>query len=151
MSDFTTSLILKAEEDKVYDSLTRNISDWWTEIFEGSAEEVSQVFTIRFGPQVFKTMRVEELVRNEQIIWRVEDALIDLPDLVNNKEWINTRIRWNISSAPEGTSLRLTHQGLRPEVECYELCTSGWQSFLYSFNKFVTTGTGTPFRLVDID
>lgn len=151
MGNFTTSVILQARDDKIYDGLTQKISEWWTETFEGSAEHAGQTFTIRFGSQVYKTMRVEELIRNKKVIWRVEDALIDLAELVNKKEWVNTRIIWDISATSDGTFLELTHIGLTPETECYELCTSGWQSFLYSFDKFVTTGIGTPFRLVDVD
>lgn len=151
MGNFTTSITLQARDDKIFEGLTGQISEWWTEMFEGSAKEVGQTFTIRFGPEVFKTMRVEELTRNKKVIWWVDDALIDLAELVNKKEWVNTRIIWDISTIQNGTSLKVTHIGLTPEIECYELCTSGWQSFLYSFNKFVTTGVGTPFRLVDAD
>lgn len=151
MDNFSTGIFLEAKEDKIYKGLTEQICEWWTDTFEGSARETGQSFTIRFGSQVFKTMRVEELIRNRKVTWRVEDALIDLPELVNKKEWVNTRIIWDISPAPGRTFLKVTHIGLTPETECYNLCSSGWQSFLYSFNKLITTGVGTPFTLTEAD
>ncbi|MGN7205712.1 SRPBCC family protein [Pedobacter sp. SAFR-022] len=149
MENFTTKLILKAKAQDVYEGLTLLISKWWSEMFEGSAEEQGNVFTIRFGSQVYKTMEVEQLVGNEKVSWRVVDALIDLPELSNNTEWVDTRIIWDISITSEGTALALTHVGLTPEIQCYDLCKNGWQSFLYSFNKFLTTGKGVPFSLTE--
>lgn len=81
-------------------------------MFEGTAEQPGQTFTIRFGSQVFKTMLVEELVSGKKVVWRVIDALIDLPDLANKTEWINTHMIWDISGTANGTVLQLTHVGL---------------------------------------
>ena len=79
MENFTTKLILKAKTQDVYEGLTLLISKWWSEMFEGSAEEQGDVF----------------------------------------------------------------------RIQCYDLCKNGWQSFLYSFNKFLTTGKGVPFSLTE--
>ena len=145
------NLILHVQRDKIYEGLTNLIPEWWTEMFEGSAQKIGEVFTIRFGTQIHKTMKVEELIRNKKVSWLVVDAFIDLPDLANKKEWIDTQIIWNISTTSGKTTLQLTHIGLTPEIECYDLCKNGWQSFLYSFSKFVTTGVGVPFRLAETD
>lgn len=151
MKNFTTSLNLGSKDDQIYKALTNHIRDWWTEMFEGSAEEVGNTFTIRFGSQVFKTMRVEELIQNRKVAWRVNDALIDLPDLVNKEEWINTVIVWDIWARSDGADLRVTHIGLTPDVECFELCSNGWNSFLYSLKNFITSGLGSPFTLAESD
>jgi hypothetical protein len=116
-------------------------------MFEGSAQEIDHRFTISFGPQVFKTLLVKDLIRDKKVVWEVVDALIDLPELANKKEWVGTSIVWDIVSEEGRVPLHLTHIGLTPEVECYQVCTGGWESFLQSFDKFVTTGSGTPFRL----
>lgn len=147
MENFSTTLVLRAHKEKVYESLTLSINEWWSEMFEGTAHEPGQTFTIRFGSQVFKTIMVEELMVGKKVAWSVVDALIDLPDLNEKKEWVNTRILWKISPAASGSVVELTHFGLNPEMECYHVCVSGWQSFLYSFEKFVTTGIGSPFKL----
>lgn len=151
IENFTTNLILNVHGDRIYEGLTDLVCEWWTEMFEGSAQEIGDIFTIRFGSQIYKTMKVEELIWNKSVTWRVVDALINLPELTNNKEWVGTQIIWSISPTTNGTNLQLTHIGLTPGMQCYDLCKSGWNSFLYSFSKFVTTGTGVPFRLVDTD
>ena len=114
-------VFFQEKEDKIYEGLTTQISEWWTEMFQGSALTVGQSFTIRFGSQVFKTMRVEELIKNRKVAWRVEDALIDLPELVNKKEWVNTRIIWDLSTSSNRTFLKMTHMDLtqRQSVTTY--------------------------------
>ena len=59
---------------KVYDALTHKIPLWWTELFEGSSSEAGNLFTIRFGDQIHKTMRVNELAANTKVVWLVEDS-----------------------------------------------------------------------------
>jgi hypothetical protein len=49
-------------------------------MFEGSSANVDDVFTIRFGSSIHKTMRVKELVPDSKVIWYVEDSLIALPN-----------------------------------------------------------------------
>lgn len=149
MKNFTKTLVLQADEATSYNGLTQAIPEWWTEMFDGSACQVGKQFTIRFGEAVFKTMLVEELRENEKVVWQVVDALIDLPELVHKDEWINTRIVWSISGSASGTIVKLTHFGLTRQVECYDICASGWEGFLRSFERFVTTGAGEPFRIAD--
>lgn len=149
MKSFETSLIIQATENMIFDSLTNSLIAWWTEMFEGSAKKNGDIFTIRFGSQIYKTIKVEEVILNQSVTWLVVDALIDMPELENKKEWIGTRIIWTISAGSSGTTLRLKHIGLTPEIQCYELCKNGWQSFLYSLNKYLTTGVGVPFQLTN--
>jgi hypothetical protein len=151
MNDFTANLIIHSTGSKIYDSLTNFLHKWWTEMFEGSAHEIGDIFTIRFGSEIHKTMKVEELILNQSVTWLVVDACIDLPELDNKKEWIDTRIIWTISTSASETTLKLTHIGLTPEVQCYDLCKNGWQSFLYSLKKYLNTGIGVPFKLADAD
>jgi hypothetical protein len=150
MNDFTSRLVLEADAQRIYAGLTESIDQWWTELFEGSSQEPGQIFSISFGPLVRKTMMVETLVPREKVAWLVVDSLIDLPELSNREEWTGTRILWEISRNAGNTVLQLKHHGLTPEIECYQLCTSGWQTFLQSFEQYISTGVGTPFRLAKV-
>jgi hypothetical protein len=76
----------------------------------------------------------------------VTDSLIDIPELDNKTEWINTKIVWEISSNDNQTELHLTHFGLTPQVECYNICESGWHNFTDSLTEFINTGIGKPFK-----
>ena len=147
MDNFKKTLLLQATNDKVFDALTNSIPKWWTEMFEGISNEQGQFFTIRFGTNVFKTMVVEELVPDKKVAWKVTDSLIDIPELKNKTEWINTQIVWKISSKDNQTELHLTHFGLTPQIECYNICESGWHNFTDSLSAFINTGIGKPFKI----
>jgi hypothetical protein len=70
-------------------------------------------------------MRVEIVTQNSSIEWTVIDTIIDIPELQNKKEWLNTTIEWQLSTQLSNTRLILKHVGLTPQVECYPICESG--------------------------
>ncbi|WP_426477804.1 SRPBCC family protein [Chryseobacterium sp. CBSDS_008] len=146
VENYTHTIEVKATADKLYHALTHEISLWWTEMFEGTSSEVDSLFTIRFGDHIHKTMRVKKLTANTEIVWFVEDSLIALPELKNQTEWIGTTIVWEIRQKNEITQIKLTHIGLNPGIECYEICSGGWLQFLGSLKKFLETGSGAPYR-----
>lgn len=145
MNNFNTVINLNASREKVFHALTHGIASWWTEMFEDSADKHDSIFTVRFGENVYKTMRVE-LVNDSKIIWHVTDSLINVPGLTNQREWIGTSIVWEIMPHVPGAQLKLTHIGLQPNIECYAICISGWQQFTDSLKSFLETGTGSPFK-----
>ncbi len=146
MANFRKSLMINANAEKVFDALTCSIPRWWTEMFEGISNEQGKYFTIRFGPEVFKTMRVEVLLPYEKVVWVVTDSLLNFPELKNKAEWIDTKIVWKISVINHKTILQLTHFGLTPEVECYDICENGWQNFTHSLVTFIHNGKGIPYK-----
>lgn len=147
MDDFKKTLIIQATDESVFNTLTNDIPKWWTEVFEGISNEQGQSFTIRFGSGVFKTFLVQELVTNKKVVWLVTDSLIDIPELKNKTEWINTKIIWDISTQNDKIELRLTHLGLTPKIECYNICEGGWHNFTDSLTDFIKTGIGKPFKV----
>lgn len=146
MENYTATVTINATASQLFNALTKEIPLWWTEMFEGSAAEVGSSFTVRFGENVFKTIRVEELVLDTKVVWYVEDSLINIAELNNQKEWIGTTIVWKIQEEDDNAVLKLTHIGLNPEIECYEICSSGWQQFTNSLKLYLQTGAGTPFK-----
>ncbi len=146
MDHYTNTIEVKTTADKAYDALAYKINLWWTEMFEGASAQVGDVFTIRFGESIHKTMRVKELIPDSKVIWYVEDSLIALPELKNQTEWIGTTIVWEIVQNGENSQIKVTHLGLNPDIECYEICSNGWVQFLGSLKLFLETGTGTPYK-----
>lgn len=147
MDNFNTVMEINATADNVYAVLTTAIPKWWTEMFDGTSDVQGASFTIRFGPNVYKTMVVEELVPHKKVVWKVTASLIDIPELTNKTEWVNTEIVWEISSHNDQTSVHLTHFGLTPQIECYDICQSGWHNFTDSLTDFLHTGVGRPYRI----
>lgn len=146
VENYVHILEVNTTADKVYQTLTDEIPLWWTELFEGFSSDVGNLFTIRFGDQIHKTMRVQELTRHTKVVWFVEDSLIALSELKNQTEWIGTTIIWEIEENKESTQIKLTHIGLNPDIECYEICSNGWLQFLGSLKKSLETGEGAPYR-----
>lgn len=146
MDNYTQTIEIKTTADSVYDTLTNKIPLWWTEMFEGSSGEAGDVFTVRFGENIHKTMKVKELIPGSKVIWYVEDSMIALPELKNQTEWIGTTIIWETEQEGNRTLIKVTHMGLHPAVECYEICSGGWQQFISSLKLFLETGKGSPYR-----
>lgn len=149
MVNYTKSFRLQVSPETVFQALTREIPQWWTEAFEGDAADVKNTFTVRFGDAAYKTMEVAELVPGSAVSWKVTDALINSPGLNEKKEWIGTSILWNIVTSGDTTLLTLTHQGLTPALECYTMCREGWQQFTESLVAHIRHQNGQPFRQKD--
>lgn len=146
MENYHDTIELDKASDKIYDALTDEIQKWWTEMFEGSAIQKGDTFTVRFGESVFKTMKVEELTINQRVVWYVESSLIAIPDLKNQTEWVGTTIVWEMVNKGSGSQLSLEHIGLNPTIECYNICTNGWKQFTNSLKLHVESGNGSPFK-----
>ncbi|MDR6967189.1 hypothetical protein J2X31_001196 [Flavobacterium arsenatis] len=147
MGNYNSSSTINTTATQLFKALTQEIPLWWTEMFEGSASEVGNSFTVRFGENVFKTIRIEELVSNSKVVWHIEDSLINIPELNNQKEWIGTTIVWKIEEKGNDVALKLTHIGLDHEIECYEICSNGWQQFTGSLKAYLETGSGAPYKI----
>ncbi|GCC51770.1 hypothetical protein SanaruYs_19990 [Chryseotalea sanaruensis] len=146
-ADFKYEILVDVSNEKAFESITNEIPLWWTEMFEGISNTLGESFTVRFGSAVFKTMRIDELVPQEKIVWFVTDTLIDIPELKNKREWLNTRIVWEFKKDKTATIIRVTHIGLSSAIECYEICSTGWRQFCDSLKSFLENGTGMPFKV----
>ena len=145
MENYRQTIQINRQLPEVLNAFTKNIPLWWSESFEGNAENPGDRFTVRFGNAVFKTIRVQHPESPKQVLWHVEDSLIDFEELNNKREWINTRILWETEPDEEGVKIHLTHFGLHPEQDCYQICAAGWQQFTGSLKQFLETGKGNPF------
>lgn len=94
---------------------------------------------------IFKRFKIKEIIPNSKLVWYVEDSLIDILELENKREWIGTTIIWEITEKNSNAELLLTHLGLHPDIECYQICTNGWKEFTASLKAHLETGKGTPF------
>ncbi len=146
MTHYQAETSLSAPVASVYQALTTEpgIRAWWTAASEvGSA--IGDRVSIRFGT-TFKVMRIEHLLQDVAVRWKVIEAHLDVPGLTRMDEWVGTEIRFELEPVSTSiTRLRIEHIGLTPEVECYGICSQGWSQFLASLKSYVETGTGTPY------
>ena len=139
--DYTVSITVDATAQEVFDYVN-NVPKWWTENMEGSSQKLNDEFTVRFG-ETFVTAKVLELIPRRKIVWHVIDC--NKPWLKDKKEWNDTKIQFEISTKNDKTQMIFIHQGLVPEIECFDVCSNAWSQYIHkSLWKLVTTGKGQP-------
>lgn len=145
--NYKKSISVNASKKAAFDALTVNIADWWTSE-AGKFEKVGDVakfgFSGRNGYWCFKATKLY----SDQIEWECVEALHiheGMPKEIE-QEWLGTRTLWSIDEKDGQTRIKLEHQGLTPNLHCYEICEAGWDMFFVdSLKAYLDTGTGKPF------
>ena len=139
--DYRLSISAPVSASDAYNKIAR-VSEWWAKDFEGSARNLGDTFTVRFG-ETFVDFKVTEAISSSKAVWRVTNCY--LPWLRDKTEWNNTRVVFEVSVSQSETTVTMTHEGLVPEVECFDTCEQGWnQHFGESLKQFLTDGHGLP-------
>jgi Activator of Hsp90 ATPase homolog 1-like protein len=139
--DYSASITANITPQEATERINR-VADWWTTSFTGTAGKLGDAFTVRFG-ETFVSFAVVELVPARRIVWLVTDC--NLHFIEDKKEWRDTRVVFDISSDGAATSVTMTHTGLVPGVECYEVCRKGWNFCITeSLQKLLTENQGIP-------
>lgn len=148
MNSFRHHLTLRASPAAVHAALAtpEGVRGWWTEDCDVPTE-VGATVRVRFDCAK-KDFRIERLEPGRAVEWRCTAAYLDVPSVERRSEWVGTRLRFRLEPRPDGgTELWFEHEGLEPGLDCFELCSAGWQQFLASLQRFVETGRGEPYRL----
>lgn len=120
------------------------VSKWWTTDVEGVPEKLHDQFTVRFG-ESFVKMEVTELAPKKKMSWVVKNCFWSF--FKNKTEWNGTKIIWDISSVGNLTQASITHVGLVPEAECFDICKEGWGLYVgNSLFRLITESRGIPFE-----
>jgi hypothetical protein len=119
-----------------------NVTSWWATNVTGNTKTVGDIFKVRFG-KTFSIFKVLEVIPGKKLVWLVTDC--DLPLFQNPKEWLNTKLVWEINHEQNETHVRFTHEGLTPAKSCFEDCNKGWTYYICeSLQKLITDGKGMP-------
>lgn len=136
---FTTSRLPK----EIFPILS-DPANWWiglyNEVIKGSSKKVNDEFTFSAGGGAhFSRQRVVELTAGKRIVWLVTES--NLSFLAKKDEWNNTKICFDIESQGKITTVTFTHEGLSPQIECYDGCSSAWSMYLENLrNKLKKVG-----------
>jgi hypothetical protein len=125
---FTTA---KSPKD-VFDLLL-DVEKWWSGIYEetirGKSREPNDEFSFSAGGGMhFSKQQLVELIPDKKIVWLVTESRLSF--LNNPKEWENTKLIFDISVVNDRTLVRFIHEGLEPQIECYNQCSAGWAQYL---------------------
>lgn len=139
-TSFTTTLLISQTATEVYNAIN-NVRGWWQGEIIGSTDQLNDEFSYQMKTFHFSKQRVIELIPNKKIVWLVTDS--NLSFLSNKSEWTGTKICFEITEIDNKTQLLFTHDGLYPEIECYNACSNGWSKLIQeSLLSLVTTGKG---------
>lgn len=141
--DFTAVLNLPASPSTVSALFTSaaGVSRWWGPT-EGDGA-VGGTLVTSFGEHGVNSMRVLQ-AGPARVVWQSIEPEGITPT-GHTKQWLGTRMEFDIVPAGSGTELRFRHAGLSPQLECWEDCVAAWTYFMASIETFAKTGTGTPF------
>ncbi|HVZ97857.1 MAG TPA: SRPBCC domain-containing protein [Chitinophagaceae bacterium] len=138
--NFQSSITAKVGADEAIKKIS-NVPDWWGVAFSGSAEKQNDTFVVKMGEDAFFNFTVTELLPGKKIVWLVTDCY--MPWYSDKKEWVNTRLIFNLSENNGETTVNFIHEGLVPGIECYKDCDSGWTHWIQtSLFSYLTTGKG---------
>jgi hypothetical protein len=139
--DYNASITVNATAQEAFNAIN-NVRGWWSKSFEGHAEKLNDIFTVRFG-DVYITAEILEFIPGKKTVWHVMDC--NKPWLKNTKEWNDTKMSWEISEKNKKTEIRFNHLGLVPEIECFDACSNAWSEYIQgSLFKLLTDGKGKP-------
>ena len=139
-TSFTTTLLVNQSATELYNAIN-HVRGWWQGEIIGSTDKLNDEFSYQMKTFHFSKQRVIDLVPNKKIVWLITDS--NLSFLSDKTEWTGTKICFEITEMNNQTQLVFTHNGLYPEIECYNACSNGWTKLIHeSLLSLVTTGKG---------
>jgi uncharacterized protein YndB with AHSA1/START domain len=130
--NFTLTLVTEQSPEDVFRAI-RNVRDWWSgyysEEIQGNTETLNDEFSFRAADGAhFSKQKLVEVIPNKKIVWLITESKFTY--IEDQDEWTDTKVIFEISRSDGKTQLVFTHEGLTPEVECYDACASGWTQYL---------------------
>lgn len=140
--NFTTTITVDATPQEAFDAIN-DVSGWWGRI-TGATTAVDDEFVYVVPGLHYSGFRVTEFEPARRIAWLVTGSYLDFVD--DKQEWNGSTVRFEIDETADGTRVVFTHEGLAPEHECYDACSSAWGMFVRgSLRAFIETGVGAPY------
>ena len=136
--DFTTTIVVDQTPRQVFDAIN-NPRAWWSGEFTGSTNKLNDEFTYRYKEFHFTKHKIVEMIPDQKVVWLTTDSKINFVE--DKSEWTNTKIIFEITEQGNKTQLRFTHQGLVPEIECFNNCSNAWTQLIQQgLFSLITTG-----------
>lgn len=140
--DFTTVLMVDQSPEEVFDAVT-NVRGWWSANIEGNTSGLNDEFVFEVKDVHYSKQKLVEVIPGKKVVWHVTDSHMTF--LKDKNEWTGSKIIFDISGKDNKTQLTFTHEGLVPEVECYNACSPAWTQYIqHSLMRLITTGKGDP-------
>jgi|GEM_PF-543329 len=149
--NYARTIRVNASLDEAYRALTQGHSAWWTAC-EGRFRKAGDRIKFAFPPAVsywtFEAVKLETGARVELECVEAYHKILDKPGAPTT-EWLGSRVIWQIETIAKknGAAIHFEHDGLTPNLHCYEVCEAGWNLFFVdSLKTYLDTGAGKPHR-----
>lgn len=131
-SDFTVTLLTERTPEEVFQAVT-NVREWWSGFYSeeitGGTEKLDDEFSFRAaGGAHCTTQKLVEVIPGKKMVWLITESALNF--IEKQDEWTGTKVIFDISKKGDKTQLLFTHEGLTPEVECYDSCAPSWTMYL---------------------
>jgi len=141
-ADFSTTLLVEQTPKEVFDAIN-NVRGWWSEEIEGNTDKLNDVFNYHYEDVHRCRIKIIEMIPGKKVVWHVLENYFKFTN--DKTEWTDTKIIFDISTQDNKTQVRMTHQGLVPEYECFDICRNAWTNYIQnSLYNLVSTGKGQP-------
>lgn len=132
MGSYSYSFTTGESPKEIFDLLL-DVEKWWSGIYEetitGSSQKINDEFSFSAGGGMhFSKQKLVELIPGKKIVWEVTESNLSFLD--DPKEWQNTKIAFYLSEIENETQVTFIHEGLKPQIECYDQCTNAWAQYL---------------------
>jgi hypothetical protein len=135
---FTTSFTVDQSPEAAFAAII-NPRAWWSGDHDGRADRQGDVFTYRYRDIHYSKQEVTELVPGKRVAWHVTEGTLNF--VADKQEWAGTTITFDIARKGGKTEVVFTHVGLKPAVECYDVCSDSWSALIKgSLRELIQTG-----------
>jgi len=131
-NNFNLKLTTEKSPEQVFQAIL-NVRNWWVgfhkEEFLGDTDKLNEEFSFNAENGLhFSKQKIVELIPNKKIVWLITES--NFTYIQKADEWTGTKVIFEISKTGNKTELLFTHEGLTPEVECYNACAPSWTEYL---------------------
>lgn len=140
--DFSVAITVDQSPEAVYNAVN-NVRGWWSQEIEGDTDRPGEVWRYHFQDVHACKMKISEMIPNKRVVWDVLENSFNF--VKDQNEWVGSKVIFDIAEKGGKTEMRLTHQGLTPADECYNICHDAWTRYITgSLYDLITKGQGAP-------
>jgi uncharacterized protein YndB with AHSA1/START domain len=131
-------LTINASPETIYKALTttEGIANWWTPETK-IGNNIGEINIFNFGDKYHNEMKITKLISNKRVEWEC---------LKGDREWIGTKLSFEIEEKNNQTGLRFTHDLWKEETDFFASCNFQWGYYMRSIKQYCETGKGIPFN-----
>lgn len=145
--NFQKTINVNTTKGKAFEAVTLGINKWWGNVDNSDILKLDDEFSIFFEEGTQWRFAISKLEKYKEVRWKCIYANHTFSALKGIKEeWLNSEIIFNFKELNTNIiELSFEHNGLTPDLNCYEICDAGWTHFIVtSLKQFLETGKGSP-------